>query len=43
MVKRCTFEYMDYFDPRDEEFREKQSKSMTSDIVQRHIGVIGGR
>ena len=43
MVKRCTFEYIDTFDSRDEEFREKQARSMTGDVIPTHLGSIGGR
>lgn len=40
MVKRCTFEYTDSFDARDEEFRLKQARSMTQDVVPTHLGTI---
>lgn len=33
MVKRCTFEYIDFFDPRDEEMRQQQKSYTTEQPV----------
>jgi len=43
MIKRCTFEYTDSFDPRDEEFRLKQQQQMAPDVIGTNVGTVGRR